>query len=156
MSWTQKRVRAMTAYHAATETVTPATAIVMLYDGAVRRLNEAKLAAEEGRIEDRCIAVGKAHAIVHALQCQLDFVAGGDIAMLLDDYYNYILHRMTQINIKSDPTICEELVSRLREMRESWSTIAQGSIPEPPTAPTSESQHQADPSVSALADLGLC
>lgn len=129
MSWTQERARAMTAYHAATETVTPVTAIVMLYDGAVRRLNEAKLAAEEGRIEDRCVAVGKAHAIVHGLQCQLDFNAGGEIATLLDDYYNYVLHRMTQINIKSDPAICEELVARLREMRESWSTIAKGVAP---------------------------
>ena len=133
----------MTAYHAATETVTPATAIVMLYDGAVRRLNEARLAAQEGRIEDRCIAVGKAHAIIHGLQCQLDFSAGGDIATLLDDYYNYILHRLTQINIKSDPTICEELVSRLREMRESWSTIARGSIAEPSMAPISEPRLQA-------------
>jgi len=147
MSWTQQRARAMTAYHAATETVTPATAIVMLYDGAVRRLNEAKLAAQEGRIEDRCIAVGKAHAIVHGLQCQLDFGAGGDIAPLLDDYYNYILHRMTQINIKSDPTICEELVSRLREMRESWSAIAQGSIPEAPKTPMNDSRLQASCSV---------
>lgn len=145
MSWTQQRARAMSAYHAASETVTPATAIVMLYDGAVRRLNEAKLAAQEGRIEDRCNAVGKAHAIIHGLQCQLDFGAGGDIAALLDDYYNYILHRMTQINIKSDPTICEELVSRLREMRESWSTIAQGSIPEPPIAPINEPRLQAKP-----------
>ena len=47
MSWTQQRARAMTAYHAATETVTPATGIVMLYDGAIRRLNEARLAVEE-------------------------------------------------------------------------------------------------------------
>jgi len=29
-----------------------------------------------------------------------------------------------QINIKNDPTICEELIDRLREMRESWATIA--------------------------------
>jgi len=129
MSWTQERARAMTAYHAATETVTPATAIVMLYDGAVHRLNEARLAAEEGRIEDRCVAVGKAHAIIHGLQCQLDFSAGGELATLLDGYYNYVLHRMVQINIKSDPAICEELIARLREMRESWSVIARGAAP---------------------------
>jgi flagellar protein FliS len=143
MSWIQQRARAMTAYHAATETVTPATAIVMLYDGAVHRLNEAKLAAQERRIEERCIAVGKAHAIIHGLQCQLDFRAGGDIAALLDDYYNYILHRMTQINIKNDPAVCEELISRLREMRASWSTIADGTILEPSSAPANELQRAA-------------
>jgi flagellar secretion chaperone FliS len=126
MSTVQHRARAMTAYQAASATVTPAMAIVMLYDGAMRFLAGAKAAIAEGRIEDRYELVNKAHAVIHGLQCQLDFTGGGEVARLLDRYYSYILHRMMQVNIKNDPAICDELIARLREMRESWATIASG------------------------------
>lgn len=116
----------MSAYQTATATVTPAMVIVMLYDGAVQRLLQAKKALIEGRIEDRCHLVNKAHAIIHGLQCQLDFTAGGEMAKLLDRYYDYVLHRMAQINVRNDPLICDEVAAHLREMRESWSTIAEG------------------------------
>ena len=125
----QHRARAMTAYRAATTTVTPAMAIVMLYDGAMRFLACAKAAIAERRIEERCRLVNKAHAVIHGLQCQLDFTAGGEVAHALDRYYGYVLHRMMQVNIKNDPAICDELIDRLREMRESWATIASGSNP---------------------------
>jgi flagellar protein FliS len=132
MSSMQHRARAMTAYQAATETISSGMAIVMLYDGAMQALSRAKSAIAEGRIEERCSLVNKAHAIVHGLQCQLDFAAGGEIARLLDGYYAYLLGRMTQVNIKNDPAICDELVDRLREMRESWATIARsGAEPAP-------------------------
>ena len=116
----------MSAYHAAAETVTPARAIVMLYDGAMKRLNEARNAILAGRIEERHLLVAKAYAIINGLHCQLDFEAGGDVARLLDRYYIYILHRMTFIDIKNDPEICDELIARLREMRASWAAIADG------------------------------
>ena len=126
MSTMQHRARAMTAYQVATTTVTPAMAIVMLYDGAMRFLAGAKAAIAEGRIEDRCQLVDRAHAVIHGLQCQLDFTAGGDVAHSLDRYYGYVQHRMMQVNIKNDPAICDELIDRLREMRESWAAIASG------------------------------
>jgi flagellar protein FliS len=129
MSSMQHRMRAMTAYQAATETISPSLAIVMLYDGAIQALSWAKRAIAEGRIEERCRLVNKAHAIVHGLQCQLDFAAGGEIARLLDTYYAYLLGRMTQVNIKNDPAICDELVARLQEMRESWATITRNGVP---------------------------
>lgn len=141
MSTMQHRARAMTAYQAATTTVTPAMAIVMLYDGAMRFLACAKAAIAEGRIEDRCQLVNKAHAVIHGLQCQLDFTAGGEVARTLDRYYGYVLHRMMQVNIKNDPMICDELIDRLREMRESWATIASGASP----GATAEGQRKATP-----------
>lgn len=117
----------MNAYQAASTTVTPAMAIVMLYDGAMKFLALAKNAIAEDRIEQRFHFVARSHAIIHGLQCQIDFVAGGEIARSLDQYYDYLQHRMIQINIKNDPNICDELIDRLREMRESWATIAKSS-----------------------------
>lgn len=135
MSLTQQRARALNAYQTAAETVTPARAIVMLYDGAVQRLQQARQAIVDRRIEDRFQLVEKARAIVHGLQCQLDFAAGGEVARLLDGYYAYLLHRMTQINLRNDPAICDELVDRLREMRSSWASIADGTAAQWPAPP---------------------
>lgn len=117
---------AIAAYQTAAETVSPVQAIVMLYDGAIQRISLAKEAIDNGQIETRYNSVMKAYAIIQGLQSHLDFDAGGDIAPQLDRYYEYLLVRMTMINLKNDPAICEEVIERLREMRASWSSIADG------------------------------
>ena len=144
MSVLPHHARAMTAYRTATETVAPAMAIVMLYDGAMQRLQLAKAAIAAGRIEERFNLVTRASAIIQGLQCQLDFAAGGEIAVILDGYYHYILKRMTDINLKNDPAICDELVDRLREMRTSWAAIAQGEVAaEPRPGPPADRERTA-------------
>ena len=121
----QAQTRATAAYRAASETVTPARAIVMLYDGAIKRIADAKEAISVGRIEDRYNYVVKAYDIINGLHCHLDYEAGGEVAILLDRYYSYILHRLTEINVRNDTAICDEVIARLREMRDSWSGIAE-------------------------------
>ena len=110
----------------------PAQAIVMLYDGAIQRVATAREAISNGQIETRYNAVMKAYAIIQGLQSHLDFEAGGDIAPQLHRYYEYLLIRMTMINIKNDLAICDEVIDRLREMRASWAQISSGNSPPPP------------------------
>jgi flagellar biosynthetic protein FliS len=80
----------------------PALQIVMLYDGAIGRLREARRAVEEGRVEDRYRAVEKAAAIVDALHACLDMERGGEVAALLDRLYTYASVRMQLINTRND------------------------------------------------------
>ena len=128
--------QALSAYGQAAQTVAPARQIVMLYDGAIRRLIEAKQAIAEQRTEDRFNLVQKSNAIVDALHGCLDYSNGGEIAQLLDRFYTYIGYRLQQINIQNDPAICDEVVQRLTEMRASWEGVATGSSnPPPPPAP---------------------
>ena len=84
MSAHQTRHRASAAYRSAAETHPPARQIVMLHEGAIRRIEEARAAIGARRIEDRFHLVMKAHAIVGALQSCLDFEQGGEVAPLLD------------------------------------------------------------------------
>jgi flagellar protein FliS len=102
----------------------------MLYDGAARRIGQARTAILERRVEDRYRHVMRAHAIVSSLQDVLDLERGGDVARLLDQLYGYVLHRLVQINLRDDAAICDELIARLGEVRSSWARIALG---EPPT-----------------------
>ncbi len=120
--------RAVTAYGQAAETIPPLRQIVMLYEGAILRLQEAKKAIAEERIEDRHRAVSKAAAIVDALQGCLDFEQGGEVATHLDRFYTYVSFRIRQIDVRNDPAICDELIARLGEMRESWAAI-EGTTP---------------------------
>lgn len=124
------RSNAISAYQSATQTVSPAQAIVMLYDGAIQRIGMARDAIAADQIETRYNAVMKAYAIIQGLQSHLDYEAGGDIAQQLNRYYEYLLVRMTMINLKNDAEICNEVIDRLREMRASWAEIAQGGTSE--------------------------
>jgi flagellar protein FliS len=116
--------RAMNAYGQAAETLAPARQIVLLYDGAIRRIKEARDAIERRAINDRYLAIGKAAAIVEALQACLDHERGGEIATNLDRLYTYFGMRLQRINLTDDVQICEELVARLGELRTSWAQIA--------------------------------
>jgi flagellar secretion chaperone FliS len=111
----------------------------MLHDGAIQRIEEAKAAIAARRIEARFNLVMKAHAIIGALQSCLDFDQGGEVAPLLDRFYGYVLGRLTLINLRDDPAICDELVRLLRQMRDSWVEIAPSpatSLPVMPSAGT--------------------
>ncbi|HET6519822.1 MAG TPA: flagellar export chaperone FliS [Geminicoccaceae bacterium] len=118
--------RAVSAYGQAAQTLPPARQIVLLYDGALRRLREAREALVGGRVQERWRAVQRAAAIVDALHGSLDFERGGEIAPLLDRFYTYVAFRLQRINLDLDPLICDELAERLGEMRAAWAAIAEG------------------------------
>lgn len=130
MTPTARHYRAATCYRDALQTQTPARQITALYDTALTRLKEAKLAIREGRIEDRFQAVIKAVNILHGLQSCLDFAAGGAMAVMLDRFYAHALERLFRINAANDPELCDELVRFLTPMRDSWAKIADGNLPE--------------------------
>ena len=92
---------------------------MLLRDGAIRNLEEARSAIGARRIEARFTRVTKAHAIVAALQSCLDFERGGEVAPVLDRLYGHILNRLMLINLHNDPAICDELVLLLERMP-SW------------------------------------
>lgn len=123
--------RALTAYGQAAETLPPLQQIVMLYDGAIRRLREAKAAAEAGRIGERHVAVGKAAAIVDALHRCLDHEHGGEIAANLDRIYIHLGFRLQQINLGGDSAICDEVAARLGELRAAWAALLEQGPPAP-------------------------
>ncbi len=117
--------RAVSAYGQAAETLAPARQIVLLYDGAIRRIREAREAIERRAFKERYLAVSKAAAIIDALHACLDHQRGGEIASNLDRLYTHFAMRLQHINLKDDPQICDELVARLGELRASWAEIAE-------------------------------
>lgn len=116
--------QARSAYTAASNAVSPLQAVVMLYDGMIRSITAAKLAIEEGRIEDRFNSTKKASQILLGLQANLDFEKGGDVSPMLSQFYDTMFARFQQINSSNSIELCDEVVRSLSNVRKSWHELA--------------------------------
>ncbi len=114
------RERATNAYARGAATLPPAAMLVELHDGMVAKLVEARRAIVEHRIEDRLAASLKVAAVIEALHLALDSERGGEIAGNLAQLYGYFIGRLQTMNLANDPAICDELIARLRELRQGW------------------------------------
>lgn len=133
--------RAIAAYGQATQTVPVARQIVMLYDGMIRKMEEARQACLDGRIEDRWLATQKAARIVDALHASLDHAQGGEVAASLDRWYTMIGLKIQEVNVRNDPAQCSEVIALLRDLRTSWDKIT--TTPTPAPSPTRHAPQQA-------------
>jgi flagellar protein FliS len=106
------------------ESRSPLELVVMLYDGALRFLNEAADAAERGDLRARARAVSRVLAIVAELQSTLDLEKGGAVADQLDDLYTYITSRLLDIALKNDVTAIAEARKLLTPIRDAWSQVS--------------------------------
>lgn len=111
------------AYAAATQTVAKTRQIVMLYDGAIRFMKQAKEAIADNRIEDRYNTLVKANDILLGLQSCLDFENGGDIAKVLYGYYAGLIDRIFTLHRTSNEESCDEIIADLKQMRDVWNEI---------------------------------
>jgi flagellar protein FliS len=121
--------------YGATRGPSPLEELVRVHDGMIDKLKEARRAIAEGRIEDRLTATHKVAAAVDVLQMSLDHQQGAEIAQNLDRLYLYFARRLSDINIKNDPSICDELMARFAELRDGWRAVAASGAPA--GAPTS-------------------
>ncbi|MGD1876924.1 MAG: flagellar export chaperone FliS [Kiloniellaceae bacterium] len=116
---------ALSAYQAASKMTTSLGAVVLLYDGMIKEVGKAKAAIEENRIEDRFNATQKACKILLGLQSHLDFEKGGDVSLMLDQFYHTIFRDLQQVNMQNSVALCDEVMAALSEVRSSWAQIAE-------------------------------
>ena len=126
---------ALQSYGQAAQMVPAGTQIVMLYDGILKCLADARSAIEENRIADRFNAIKKASDIVNGLNSSLDFENGGDVASMLDRFYNYVFFRLQRACIESSVEIVDELNANVTEMRNAWAAVSAQSEAARPTLP---------------------
>lgn len=111
------------AYNMATQTVARTKQVVLLYDGAIKAIHQAKRAIEEERIEDRFNHFKQAIEIVTGLRGCLDFEEGGDIAAILYDYYTSVNLRIFSTMNRNDTETCDQIVAELKKMRDAWEEV---------------------------------
>ena len=102
------------------DTRSPMELVVMLYDGAIRFVAEARDAADRNDVVHRTRAVSRALAIVTELQNTLRLEDGGDVARELDRLYTYMTVRLLDSNVKRDRKALDEVHRLLSTVREGW------------------------------------
>lgn len=92
----------------------------MLYDGALRFLNQAAPAMRSHNLEAQSLYIGKAQAIIAHLRATLNFTQGGEVAATLNNFYVAAYDTLTHANIHDDLARIEAVIYGLRELREAW------------------------------------
>lgn len=102
-------------------TATPAELTLMLYEGAIKFCNIAKMAMEKNDIEKANLNIQKARNIIVELQSTLNF--DYPVAKDFDIIYSFIFDRMTAANVSKNPADVEEVLVQLRELRDIWKQV---------------------------------
>ena len=110
---------------AAVDTADPHTLIQMLFNGAVERINKAKLCMEQGVVAEKGENISKAISIIDGLKTSLDMNAGGEIAENLAALYDYMQRQLLQANLTDEAKYLDEVLSLLNEIRSGWMAIPQ-------------------------------
>jgi flagellar protein FliS len=114
--------RAAQAYRRVeSESRSPLELVVMLYDGALRFVSEAREAHARKDLRARGKAISRTLAIIGELQNTLDMEKGGAVAEQLDNLYTYINSRLLDVTIKQDISACDEVHKLLSPLRDAWS-----------------------------------
>ncbi len=128
---------------------TPLELVSMLYEHALRALEDARRSLAAGDIEARAKAINKTIAIISELHGSLNHEAGGEISAQLASLYSYMSYRLTIGNLQQKAEPLEEVEKLMRTLAEAWDTISHPA--EPRHADTAE---QIGPATRKIAFLG--
>lgn len=120
-------------------TANPLQLVVVLYDGAVGCLQEAKGHLQNGDIAGRTRAINRALAIVSELQATLNFEEGGQVARSLELLYAYMKGRLIAANLGQEDKPISEVISLLSTLRSAWQELASLGL-KPPSSPVLSGQ----------------
>jgi len=100
--------------------------IVMLYDEALRRIDQAHSALDGGPKSYDVVnnAIGKAQDIVTELMASLDFEQGGELAENLFSLYSFFNRQLREANMQKSKQPLEALRPLMADLRDAWQRIA--------------------------------
>jgi flagellar protein FliS len=127
----QPQMNPYKAYRNASHTVNKTRQVVMIYDGAIRFLQQAADAIEQKDYEARYNKLIRVSDIITGLQACLDFQAGGNPAKILYDFYSSVDARIFALHRTNDIEACRAIIADMKQMRDVWSAIDSG-MDEPP------------------------
>jgi flagellar protein FliS len=111
--------QAFDQYRKATvETVASEKLLIMLYNGAINKISNAKKAIEEQDINRAHLEIMKTEEIIIELMSTLNM--DYEISNGLFSLYEYLYNQLVQANVKKDIELLEEVKGFLCELRDTW------------------------------------
>ena len=109
-------------------TASPMELIIMLYEETAKALTRAEEAFKiEGpdRIQEINNNLLHAQDILTELSASLNFEKGGDIATNLYKLYEFMIHQLSQANIKKQVKPVRDVRTLILELKEAWLKVAE-------------------------------
>jgi flagellar protein FliS len=97
--------------------------VVLLYDGAIRFITEAKEKSATGDVAGKSVAISKAQRIIHELTNALDMRRGGEVAANLSQVYMRINRNLINANVNRKMEELDESLEALKNLRGAWEQI---------------------------------
>lgn len=91
--------------------------ITSLYDCALEKVSEARIAIEHRNNGSKSELLSSAIAIIDGIRESLDFERGGEVAFTLAYLYDYIERLLVEANVLGDPTLLDEVGIVLEELK---------------------------------------
>jgi flagellar protein FliS len=109
------------------QTAPPGQSILMLYEGAIKFLERARMGLElDDPLEMNETVhnnITRAQDIINELHNTLDMEQGGKLAVVLSDLYAYLERRLFESNIRKDEAGIVEVIDRLTTLQEGWAEM---------------------------------
>lgn len=113
------------------ETASQGKLIVMLFNGAIQRAEEAKRQIHKNDLAMVHTNLIRAQDIMAELRAALNMEAG-ELATNLDRIYEYFQHLLIKANIRKETEPLDECVRFMTSMRDTWQTLFEGLAKEEP------------------------
>ncbi|MBX3664132.1 MAG: flagellar export chaperone FliS [Burkholderiales bacterium] len=121
--------RALNAYarvgvETGVEAADPHKLVLMLFEGAMIAVNDARRHLAGGEIAARGSAISKAILIIeNGLKASLDMKAGGELAQHLADLYDYMRNQLLAANLHASLKPLEEVHRLLGDLKDAWAQV---------------------------------
>lgn len=110
------------AAHGGVAAADPHRLVMLLLDGAIARIAQAKASGEHGDRAAKSQHLQRALAIVGELRASLD-LAQGPLARNLDDLYDYVSRQLLLGQVSAEARVLAAASSILLEIRGAWAAM---------------------------------
>lgn len=104
-------------------TASPGELTLMLYNGCIKFIKQAKVAIEEKNIEEKNTNIIKAQNIIREFMVTLDMEY--EVSNNLMQLYDYLYRCLVEANVKNDVAILDEVEEYVIKFRDNWKIIIQ-------------------------------
>jgi flagellar protein FliS len=104
-------------------TATPEQLQLMLYDGAIRFAEQAKMALEKKNYEESYNLISRTQKIIAELASGLKHDIAPDLCGKLASLYNFVYRKLIDANIKHEIPAIDEALRILKYQRETWAML---------------------------------
>jgi flagellar protein FliS len=102
---------------------TPHKRVSLLYEGALRHIRQAQLAAARKDIEKKAFHTGKSMDIISGLRSVLDHEKGGDLAGQLDALYEFMLRYLLEASKENSAEKYQVVQELIETLKDGWDNM---------------------------------